>query len=72
MAEKYMLFNLDDEKAKKLGYHPIPTQSSEPESHPKQLKKETVRKIVEKRLQRNRYAEAVCKELQNVRCDLMN
>jgi len=55
-----------------FGYHPIPTQSSEPESHPKQLKKETVRKIVEKRLQRNRYAEAVCKELQNVRCDLMN
>src|SRR3989338_4174189 len=53
------------EKAKKIGYHPIPTQSSRPESHPKQLKKETVRKIVEKRLQRNRYAEAVHKELLN-------
>ena len=53
------------EKAKKLGYHPIPTKSSKPNSHPKQLGKETVRKIVEKRLQRNRYAEAVHKELQN-------
>ncbi len=53
------------EKAKKIGYHPIPTQSSRPESHPKQLEKETVRKIVEKRLQRNRYAEAVYKELKN-------
>ena len=53
------------EKAKKLGYHPIPTQSSKPRSHPKQLEKETVRKIVEKRLQRNRYAEAVHQELQN-------
>lgn len=53
------------EKAKKLGYHPILTQSSKPRSHPKQLKEEIVRKIVEKRLQRNRYAEAVHKELQN-------
>lgn len=53
------------EKAKKIGYHPILTQSSKPRSHPKQLKEEVVRKIVEKRLQRNRYAEAVCKELQN-------
>src|SRR3989344_9617479 len=53
------------EKAKRIGYHPIPTQSSKPKSHPKQLEKETVRKIVEKRLQRNRYAEAVHQELQN-------
>ncbi len=53
------------EKANKIGYHPIPTQSSKPRSHPKQLKEETVRKIIEKRLQRNRYAEAVYKELQN-------
>src|SRR3989339_4332 len=52
-------------KAKILGDHPIPTKSSKPNSHPKQLGKETVRKIVEKRLQRNRYAEAVHKELQN-------
>lgn len=53
------------EKSKQLGYHPIPTQSSRPESHPRQLKEETVRKIIEKRLQRNRYAEAVHQELAN-------
>ena len=53
------------EKAKKLGYHPIPTRSSKPMSHPKQLKEEVVREIVKKRLKRNRYAEAVHKELRN-------
>jgi transposase InsO family protein len=48
-----------------IGDHPIPTKSSRPHSHPNELKKETVRKIVVKRLEHNRYAEAVHKELQN-------
>ncbi len=52
-------------KAKVLGDHPIPTQSSRPKSHPKQLSEETVNKIVKKRLEHNRYAEAVHKELEN-------
>lgn len=52
-------------KAKELGYGNIPTKSSRPYSHPKQLKEETVRKIVKKRLEHNRCAEAVHKELSN-------
>lgn len=52
-------------KAKILGDHPIPTQSSRPRSHPKQLKEEVVNKIVKKRREHNRYAEAVHKELLN-------
>src|SRR3989339_2090827 len=52
-------------KAKILGDHPIPTQSSRPRSHPKQLKEEVVNKIVKKRRQKNRCAEVVHKELLN-------
>ncbi|MFA5936818.1 MAG: integrase core domain-containing protein [Candidatus Paceibacterota bacterium] len=52
-------------KARVLGDHPIPTKSSKPNSHPKQLKEEIIKKIVSKRLEHNRYAEAVHKELQN-------
>lgn len=52
-------------RSKKLGYHPIPTRSSRPKSHPKQLTEEVVRKIVGKRLEHNRYAEAVHRELLN-------
>lgn len=52
-------------KAKDIGDHPIPTKSSRPKSHPNQLPQEVVKKIVEKRLEHNRYAEAVHKELQN-------
>ena len=52
-------------KAKVLGHHPIPTQSSKPKSHPKQLSEDIVNKIVSKRLEHDRYAEAVHKELQN-------
>ena len=48
-----------------IGDHPIPTQSSRPKGHPKQLKEEVIEKIVRKRLEHNRYAEAVHKELQN-------
>ncbi len=52
-------------KARVLGDHPIPTKSSRPKSHPKQLKEEVINKIVEKRLEHNRCAEAVYKELKN-------
>lgn len=52
-------------KAKVIGDHPIPTRSSRPKSHPKQLRKDIVDKIVKKRLEHGRYAEAVHKELQN-------
>ena len=52
-------------KAKKIGDHPIPTKSSRPKSHPKQLSKEIVDKIVKKRLEHGRYAEAVHRELLN-------
>jgi putative transposase len=48
-----------------IGNHPIPTISSRPKYHPKQLDNEIVKKIVEKRLAHNRYAEAVHKELEN-------
>jgi len=48
-----------------IGDHPIPTRSSRPKSHPKQLSKEIVDKIVKKRLEHGRYAEAVHKELLN-------
>ncbi len=52
-------------KAQVLGDHPIPTKSSRPKSHPKQLQEAVVDKIVKKRLERNRYAEAVHRELLN-------
>lgn len=52
-------------KARVLGNHPIPTESSRPHSHPKQLTDEVVGKIVQKRLEHRRCAEAVHKELQN-------
>jgi putative transposase len=52
-------------KAQVIGYHPIPTRSSKPKCHPKQLNKSIVRKIVKKRLAHNRYAEAVHRELLN-------
>jgi len=52
-------------KAARLGHVPIPTQSSKPHSHPKQLAQHIVQKIIEKRLARNRYAEAVYQELRN-------
>jgi transposase InsO family protein len=51
--------------SRKIGDHPIPTKSSRPHSHPKQLPEKVVRKIVEKRLTHNRYAEVVHKELEN-------
>ncbi len=52
-------------RASVIGDHPIPTRSSRPKKHPKQLKEDVVKKIVEKRLKHNRYAEAVHRELLN-------
>jgi len=48
-----------------IGNHPIPTRSSRPKSHPNKLDKEIVKKIIKKRREHNRYAEAVHKELLN-------
>ncbi len=52
-------------KAEKIGNHPIPTISSRPKSHPKQLSEDIVQKIVSKRREHNRSAEAVHRELLN-------
>lgn len=52
-------------KAEKIGDTPIPTKSSRPKSHPKQLSDHIVKRITEKRLERNRYAEALHHELLN-------
>jgi transposase InsO family protein len=52
-------------KANVIGDHPIPTKSSRPKSHPKELGAGVVQKIVATRLKRRRYAEAIHKELAN-------
>lgn len=52
-------------KAKRYGHHPIPTISSRPKHHPKQLSDELVWKIYHKRLLIKRSAEVVQKELIN-------
>jgi putative transposase len=53
------------QKAKLLGYHPIPTQSSRPKHHPKELANDLVWKIFHTRLQTKRCAEVVHQELKN-------
>jgi transposase InsO family protein len=52
-------------ESEKIGYYPIPTKSSRPKHHPKQLQKEVVQAIVHTRLERNRCAEVVHKQLSN-------
>jgi len=52
-------------KSKQYGYHPIPTLSSRPKSHPKQLSRELILKILQKRLLIKRSAEVVQRELAN-------
>jgi transposase InsO family protein len=52
-------------KAKKIGYHPIPTKSSRPKHHPNKLKEDVVRMIVSKRLETNRTYEVVHRHLEN-------
>ncbi len=51
-------------KAQACGYVPIPTLSSRPKHHPKELDAGKIRKIVSKRLERNRCAEVVHAELE--------
>lgn len=52
-------------KAIKYGYHPIPTLSSKPKHHPKQLSNKLVWKIFHTRLKNRRCAEVVYQELIN-------
>ena len=52
-------------KSKKIGYHPIPTQSSRPHHHPKQLKEKVVEKIVALRIKTKRTSEVVHQHLLN-------
>jgi transposase InsO family protein len=53
------------QKAKVLGHHPIPTKSSKPHHHPKQLSEEMVWKIFQQRIKNRRCAEVVHQELIN-------
>lgn len=52
-------------KAEKIGSHPIPTRSSRPLHHPKQLSEDIVSKITSKRREHGRCAEVVHQELLN-------
>ena len=47
------------------GYHPIPTKSSRPHHHPKQLKEEVVNQIVSLRIKTKRTSEVVHRHLLN-------
>lgn len=46
-------------KSKRYGYHPIPTQSSRPKHHPKELKADVVKRIIALRLQTKRTSEVI-------------
>jgi transposase InsO family protein len=52
-------------KSKVIGFHPIPTKSSRPKHHPKQLSDELVWKIFQQRIKNRRCAEVVHQELLN-------
>jgi putative transposase len=52
--------------SKKIGYHPIPTRSSRPKSHPRRLSLEIENKVIEIRRKHNRYGKAIHKELENL------
>ena len=52
-------------KSKHYGYHDIPTQSSRPKSHPKQLSAVVVKRIVALRIQTKRTSEVVHQHLRN-------
>ena len=52
-------------KAKIYGYHPIPTKSSKPHHHPKQLKEKVIKKIVGLRIKTKRTSEVVHQHLLN-------
>lgn len=59
-------------KAKKIGFHPIPTLSSRPKHHPKELSNDLVWKIFQQRIKNKRCAEVVHQELlnQNIKVSL--
>ena len=52
-------------KANKLGYHPIPTLSSRPKHHPRELSGDLVWKIFHQRIKTGRCAEVIHQELKN-------
>lgn len=52
-------------EAIKIGDVPIPTRSSKPHSHPKELPSSVVKRIIEKRKSHGRYADALFQELRN-------
>ena len=52
-------------RARIFGYHAIPTQSSRPKHHPKQLKKEVVQRIVALRRASGRTSEVIHQQLRN-------
>lgn len=52
-------------KAERIGSHPIPTRSSRPLHHPKQLEESLVDQIVKKRFELKRCAEVIHAELVN-------
>ena len=52
-------------KAKVLGVHPIPTKSSRPNHHPKEISQDIVKRIIELRLKTKRTSEVVHQELLN-------
>ena len=52
-------------KAKIYGYHPIPTLSSRPKHHPRELSGELVWKIFHKRMETRRCSEVIHQELHN-------
>jgi putative transposase len=52
-------------KAKRIGYHPIPTKSSRPHHHPNELSEDVIERIVELRLKTKRTYEVVHKCLEN-------
>lgn len=51
-------------KARVVGYHPIPTRSSRPKHHPRELEENLIHKIVEKRFELGRSSEVVHKALE--------
>jgi transposase InsO family protein len=52
-------------KSKTYGYHNIPTKSSRPKHHPKQLDEKTVRRIIALRIETKRTSEVVHQHLLN-------
>jgi transposase InsO family protein len=51
-------------KGERLGYHPIATESSRPKHHPRELKENVIKEIVETRLEIKRSAEVIHKVLE--------